>query len=319
MLWGRAAGRCSKPDCRIDLYEDETETDDPTLVGENCHVVAESDDGPRADPSMPVDRRNSYANLILLCRNHHRVIDTQEGEYTVEWLHQMKAEHEAWVKEQLGFDTAKQFEDEQYAGLIDTCELLAHVDDWQEWSSYVLSNGQPSMSGEVDRDLRALRDWLLNRVWPGRYLDLENAFENFRQVLKDFYNIFRMHAETWKNRDTLLTKKFYKIDDWDEVRYMQISRQYDYHVDLIMDLMLELSRAANLICDRIRQNLKRGYRLREGYLVVQTGPGMDLAFRDAVVKYDREERNKNFPYPGLQTFRTERGGRDMHFGEGAAP
>ena len=106
MLWGRAAGRCSKPDCRVDLYEDETETDDSTLVGENCHIVAEKDDGPRPDPAMPVARRNSYANLILLCRNHHKVIDAQEGEYTVELLHRMKSEHEAWAREKLGFDAA---------------------------------------------------------------------------------------------------------------------------------------------------------------------------------------------------------------------
>src|SRR5690242_17204117 len=98
MLWGRAAGRCSK--CRMDLYEDETDTDDPTLVGENCHIVAESEDGPRANPAIPIEQRNSYANLILLCRNDHKIVDAQVGEYTVERLQQLKADHEAWVRQQ---------------------------------------------------------------------------------------------------------------------------------------------------------------------------------------------------------------------------
>jgi hypothetical protein len=57
MLWGRAAGRCSFPGCRIRLVEDATETDDPALVGENCHIVAEADGGPRADPATSHDAR----------------------------------------------------------------------------------------------------------------------------------------------------------------------------------------------------------------------------------------------------------------------
>jgi hypothetical protein len=122
LLWGRAAGRCSHPECRINLFEDETETDDHTLVGENCHMVAESDHGPRGDPSVPMERRNSYNNLILLCRNHHKIIDTQEGEYTVECLRKMKADHEQWVREQLGFDAAKQRDDEYYADIVDKWE-----------------------------------------------------------------------------------------------------------------------------------------------------------------------------------------------------
>ena len=319
MLWGRAAGRCSKPDCRIILYEDETETDDAALVGENCHIVAESDDGPRADPSMPMEQRNSYANLILLCRNHHKVVDDQEREYTVDRLYQMKAEHEGWVRNQLGFDAAKQFDDEQYAGVIDTWERLAHVNDWLAWSSHVLAAGQPLMRTDVDKDLQELRGWLLNRVWSRRYPELENAFENFRRVLQDFHNRFREHAEAVGNGDVLMTRKFYQIPEWDEERYERLGKKYDFHVDLVQDLMLELSRAANLICDRVRQYFIRSFRLREGRLVAQTGPMIDMSFHDIVVQYSAEERARKFPYPGLPEFLAERQQRDMHFGKGLKP
>jgi HNH endonuclease len=320
MLWGRAAGRCSKPDCRIDLYEDETETDDPTLVGENCHIVADKDDGPRADPTMPVDQRNSYANLILLCRNHHKVIDAQEGQYTVERLQQMKAEHESWVRQQLGFDAAKQFDDEQYAGIIDTWERLAHIDEWHGWTSYVLGSGQPRMRAEVFRDLEELRTWLLNRVWPRRYPELESAFENFRRVLQDFHEQFRKHAEAvGVNNEVLMTRKFYRSDKWDEERYERLAKQYDFHVDLVEDLMLELTRAANLIADRVRQHLIRSYRLAKGRLVVEYGPTGNLVFHQVVVQYGPGERDRNSPYPGLQAFLTERAQRDRHFGEGTNP
>ena len=178
MLWGRAAGRCSEPACRKYLFEDETETDDATLVGENCHIVAEEDGGPRGDPKMPAEQRSKYANLILLCRNHHKIIDAQPGKYTVESLHDMKAVHEEWVRTQLGFNIKKQWDDEHYANIIDTWEKLAHLNEWKAWSSSMLCYGQPRMRSEVDEDLMELREWLLSRIWPHRYKLIENAFQN---------------------------------------------------------------------------------------------------------------------------------------------
>jgi len=148
---------------------------------------------------------------------------------------------------------------------------------------------------------------------PGR----RKCVSDFRRVLEDFHERFRKHAEPWRNTDTLMTRKFYQIDEWDEQRYAHLVAQYDFHVDLVEDLMLELSRAANLVCDRVRCHLIRGYRCAEGRLLVQTGPTMDLAFHDAVVEYDQDERTRQSPYPGLQTFLIEREQRDMYFGNGA--
>jgi hypothetical protein len=318
MLWGRAAGRCSKPQCRQSLYEEETGADDPALIGENCHMVAESDDGPRADTSMPIEQRNKYSNLILLCRNHHKVIDAQEKEYTIDKLRKMKAGHEIWVSQQLGFDEQKQHEDEQYAGIIEKWEQLAHVNEWQIWSSHVLSQGQPSMLKSVDDDLYKLRGWLLNRVWPGRYKELEWAFKNFRQILEDFQESFREHAEPFGS-DALITRKFYKIQDWDEKRYSSLLQQYEFHVDLVDDLLVELSRAANLICDYVRKFIMRSYRLSEGRLVIQYGPTIGFGFHDVVVQYSERERLKLKPYIDLETFLTERQERDFHFGKGNRP
>jgi hypothetical protein len=37
----------------------------PVVIGQEAHIVAEEDDGPRGDPTMPIGDRNAYANLIL--------------------------------------------------------------------------------------------------------------------------------------------------------------------------------------------------------------------------------------------------------------
>lgn len=318
MLWGRAAGRCSFPGCRKELHVDETETDDPALIGEICHI--ESETGPRANSAMSAKQRNSYANTILMCRNDHTVIDAQENEYTVERLHQMKAEHEAWVKGQLGFDAAKEADDEAYAGMIDTWEKLAHLDEWHAWSSHILGGGHPCIFADVFRDLDKLRTWLLNRVWPGRYADLENAFENFRRVLGDFYEQFQEHAEfVGPNDEKLCIQKFYQISEWNPERYEKLFKDYEFQVDLVQDLMLELTRAANLIADLVRKHILRSYRIAEGLLVIEHGPVGVLQFRQEIVAYSTEERGRPFPYPGHQAFLTERAERDLHFGKGTKP
>lgn len=310
--------RCSHPDCRMDLFEDETDTDDPTLVGENCHMIAEGETGPRANTLVPIEQRNSYSNLILLCRNHHKVIDAQEGKYTLECLRKMKADHEQWVKNQLGFDATKQKDDEYYAGLIDQWAKLANLDNWRNWSSWVLGGGQPSIPVSMDENIEQLREWLLTRIWPGRYLELESSFHNFRAVASDFQNCFRKHSK--KREDGYLqTDKFYQLNTWNPELYDKLLIRFDHHVDLVQDLMLELTRAANLVCDRVRQYVLTSYRLSEGHLIVESGPTMDLTYKQYVVQFSPEECKEKYPYPGLEKFIDARTGRDVHFGEGTEP
>ena len=63
--------------------------------------MAHSDTGPRADPSFPQEARYEYDNLILLCCNHHKIVDEQPSTYTVSDLKRWKAEHEKWIEQSL--------------------------------------------------------------------------------------------------------------------------------------------------------------------------------------------------------------------------
>jgi len=53
MLWGRSGNRCAMPDCRKELVMDATETDDESLIGEECHIIAESPRRPQRKPVNP--------------------------------------------------------------------------------------------------------------------------------------------------------------------------------------------------------------------------------------------------------------------------
>jgi hypothetical protein len=90
-LWVKAGGRCSI--CRQQVVTDaEAAEDDPSVYGEECHIVARSPGGPRAGE---IENPDGYHNLILLCRKHHKQVDDQPAHFTVERLHQIKCDHEA--------------------------------------------------------------------------------------------------------------------------------------------------------------------------------------------------------------------------------
>ena len=99
LLWGRAAGRCAMPNCRIELFATESGFDPICNFGDMAHMVASSDGGPRPDPTLPKEDRDDYENLILLCKNHHYgYVDGLEKAYSIERLRQIKEDHEAWVR-----------------------------------------------------------------------------------------------------------------------------------------------------------------------------------------------------------------------------
>ncbi|MGH8984293.1 MAG: HNH endonuclease [Acidimicrobiia bacterium] len=97
-VWVRSGGRCAF--CNIYLLESEL-TRRPVLLGEVAHNVAASDTGPRGNPRMPVEHRNSAENLLLLCGLHHPDSDKRVhlDLLTVDQLRSLKAEHERSVFE----------------------------------------------------------------------------------------------------------------------------------------------------------------------------------------------------------------------------
>jgi SMODS-associated and fused to various effectors sensor domain len=98
ILWGRAAGKCAAPECRVDLVVDATDHDPIVVIGDIAHIEASSDKGPRANRKLSSKERDSYDNLILLCKNCHFRFDAQKKTNTVLTIKQLRSDHEAWVR-----------------------------------------------------------------------------------------------------------------------------------------------------------------------------------------------------------------------------
>ena len=315
MLWGRSGNICAFPDCKTDLVMDISETDDISVVGEEAHIVAEKNDGPRGKSDLTLEQRNKYSNLILMCSVHHKIIDEYPNKFPVDTLHEMKKKHELWVKENLKIDSVKQKEDEVYASYVDEFLRLIDVDNYNAWTSYLLGGGQPEISTEQYKKLKELLHYIVSRVWFRRYPELEKAFVNFKNVLNDFLNTFDKYKEKVEDEEEIFIRKFYKIDRYDKELYDKLLRKYNYHVDLVTDLVLELTRAINYLFDKIRSSILPNFRIKEGLLLVQIGPLMDFSWKTYRVEYKQDERT-DFPYPGLRNFMEKRSERDVSWGIG---
>jgi hypothetical protein len=88
-LFALSGNRCTFPRCALPIAEG------TSLIGEICHIHADSPDGPRYNPSQTDEERWGLDNLILMCAHHHQAIDDDEVSYPAERLRQMKHESES--------------------------------------------------------------------------------------------------------------------------------------------------------------------------------------------------------------------------------
>jgi hypothetical protein len=103
LLWVSSAGMCNNPGCRQSLvFED---VGKPVCIGDNAHVIAHSTGGPRGqvhcNEGVRELDRDSWRNIILLCKNCHKQVDEHTEVYTEEVLFEWKAKHEKWIQTRL--------------------------------------------------------------------------------------------------------------------------------------------------------------------------------------------------------------------------
>lgn len=207
ILWSRAAGRCSMPDCRVKLTMDKSEGEAFTL-GEMCHIVGEQNStvNARGISSMPLAQRNKYSNLILLCANHHKIIDKYEKKYTIENLHSIKDEHELWVEETLSEQKIKP-DELVYSSLIDHLSISLQMDQW----NWFISNAVRQI---VHRDFIEAYNLVLERqlatVFPLTKPELELAIKNLMQAYVEYIEQYLDFSTLPIDREFYVPDYFYK-------------------------------------------------------------------------------------------------------------
>jgi hypothetical protein len=166
LLWGLSAGRCHY--CNKLLIGDLVSGNNSLVRALVAHIVSAKPDGPRGDPIRSRQLVDDISNLMLLCYEHHRLIDVEDvAGHAEQLLLAMKAAHE----ERIAIQTS-----------------LA-----EDRQTHLLTFGAPIGSHEAPLSYQSVRTTVLPERYPAggraihlemrgcRYADHEAAYWTFQQ------------------------------------------------------------------------------------------------------------------------------------------
>lgn len=150
-LFALSGNQCAFHECGTPLVHPSG-----TITGEICHIKAKNPGGPRFDPQQTDAERHAFDNLILLCSQHHKIVDDQPDTYTVDLLQDIKQMHEATGNREIVP------EDIRLAGLLLAAYLRAGAG--VAVSQTVTGNGNVVAGRDVNINRRVVKK---NVVQPG--------------------------------------------------------------------------------------------------------------------------------------------------------
>ncbi len=208
LLWGRAAERCSFLECGTRLTQDKTFASGSFPLGEQAHIVGATKTAPRGKSNLTKKERDSYYNLILLCPNHHALIDKNPDDYTIEKLHLFKDQHEYWVEHTLSEskDSLETAQSLIYADLIDATVEACQLNSWDKWAYRAAST---NMNWDEDAHNRLFEFY--SAIWPKTLPELECALKKLTYEIYEAIQTFVEHCKPSKAKDGILVEeRFYK-------------------------------------------------------------------------------------------------------------
>jgi len=139
---------------------------------------------------IPLEVRNEYSNLILLCANDHEKIDSDVINWPVELLHKIKDDHELWVEESLASQELTP-EIVVYSNIIDNLNSYLKLDNYNWFMNNAIKN-------ILHKDFVDALDFVEERKlaidWPGSNIPIEKAIIDLMQSYSDYVNHFLKHA-----------------------------------------------------------------------------------------------------------------------------
>ncbi len=89
-LADRVGWGCSFPGCRLATVGPHTDAEKSTRLGEAAHITAAAPGGPRYDPRLTAEQRSDISNGIWMCRQHAKLVDADEANFSENTLRQWK-------------------------------------------------------------------------------------------------------------------------------------------------------------------------------------------------------------------------------------
>lgn len=153
-LWGRAGSRCAVCNVELTLLDGHN-----VIVGDEAHIRSKKPDGPRHDPDYDSALADRYRNLILLCKAHHKLIDTHVSAYPTGELERLKETHEKRVARTLNPRFSGWIERPELTPVVNGTYFFGLVSSVRAW---LPSHDQPADADEallIGEVLQNATDW----------------------------------------------------------------------------------------------------------------------------------------------------------------
>ena len=166
---------------------------DAIVTGHICHICAVSKAGPRGKSEFTEEYLNSPENLILLCPNHHALVDGQPETYPAEMLKEWKEAHESEMRSRLSTNLGRTQSDVFYRPRFP----VALVDQKIEHDVHILRKSRffvefdrvgsslelarRLVEGELSGGADAKRGWAL--AWCARLLSPNGELDKAEEYL----------------------------------------------------------------------------------------------------------------------------------------
>jgi len=183
LLWSKSGSICAK--CRQKVY-----TEGNGLIGDQAHIVGEKVDGPRGISILDENQRNSYGNLILLCKNCHKEVDDNVALFPVELLHLMKSDHERWVESKLSTDKWSDAKSVALLTIIGDIDAGFNLDDWDSLSSQLFSSGHSTMTFATRQSLESTLQRIMRFPYKETHAELAHCIDTIFYRTKLFLSLF---------------------------------------------------------------------------------------------------------------------------------
>lgn len=269
ILWSRAAGRCSIPECRMELTPgSDTVPTGGVIVGENCHIVAEKMDGPRGNYSVSDADRNRYPNLILLCNNHHKIIDTDVDFWSVERLHQVKSAHESWIK--TTFEQSRNFDELVYKNLVETASKKLILQAWEPISDHAVRHLPHTQWIDGIYEFNAA---VQLAHFSGKQVTLENSIRELASRAFEYAE----HYMTLAHLPYPEASCYQEDKTWKRIQrtdYQQYADRSEAWRDKNLVLLMNLTHAVNEFSDHVRMFLDPAFFLQQGRFAICDSMGV---------------------------------------------
>lgn len=205
-----SGNECANPNCINKLIAE----DGVSIISKICHIAAASKGGPRYDENMTDDERRAYENLILLCDEHHVIVDNKENEskYPVALLKKWKSDHEKKTLESI---SGKDLLSKQPSALNKVINAIAsNIDEMLDLPETLNApNTEAKISfNNVKRYERIIREFAVYQIKLNRIYEIIEKEGSAKKAMV-LHSIKRIYLEVSSKYDEVKNNSDAIIDD----------------------------------------------------------------------------------------------------------